>query len=258
MTVPLWLLAAVALIAALYASVGLGGATAYAAVFSLAGLPFGQIAPLVLALNLVVAGWAFWGRHRVRLVPTASLRPLIVGSVPAAFAGGLLPLREREFLLLLAGALFLASLRFLLGPMLHPNVVEPEAASRAPLGSKPKNRTAALLLLGAGLGLLAGMTGIGGGVYLGPILLLAGWSDLRTTPGLTSGFVALNSIAGLAAHFTRMQPVAGVWIPLGVAVIAGAAASTMLSLRRPSAVVAQRSLGVALLVVAVLNGMRAL
>lgn len=258
MTAPLWLLMAVALIAALYASVGLGGATAYAAILSLAGIPLGQIAPLVLALNLVVAGWAFWGRHRVRLVPVAALRPLLLGSVPGAFLGGLLPVREREFLLLLAAALLLASLRFLIGPSLDTKQSEPEPAAPGRQEPLARSRWAPLLALGAGLGLLAGMTGIGGGVYLGPILLLAGWGDLRTTPGLTSGFVVLNSIAGLAAHLTRLQPVASLWVPLVVAVAVGAAVSTVVSLRRSSTVWTQRALGLALLAVAVLNGARAL
>ena len=250
-TAPLWLVVVVCVIAAVYASVGLGGATSYAALFSLTAIPYAQIPALVLTLNLLASGCAFWGRSRARLMPPASLRPLILGSVPAAFLGGLLPIREREFAILLAVVLGLAALRFLFGRTIEARPARADATAG-------RGRTFRLVLLGVGLGLLAGMTGIGGGVYLGPILILTGWGDLRTTPGVTSGFVFLNSLAGLAAHMLRLHPVAGLWIPLAAAVLLGGAAGTMLSLRRPSAAWTQRALGLALLAVAVLNGAKAL
>lgn len=242
---------AVCLIAIAYASVGLGGATAYAALLSLTRIPFAQIPPLVLTLNLLVAGSAFWGRHRVRLVPYDILLPLVTTSVPAAFLGGLVPLRERQFLLLLAVALLLAGVRFLFGP-------RPQrewTGARAAMGA---GRLPLLLSLGAGLGLLSGMTGIGGGVYLGPILIMTGMTDLRTTPAVTSGFVLLNSVAGLGAHLTRVAPMPSLWIPLCAAVIVGAVAGTTISLRWFSPIWTRRTLGLVLMGAAILNGIKAL
>ncbi len=250
MSAPLWLLPAFALIAAAYASVGLGGATAYAAVLSLTSVPYAQIPPLVLTLNLAVAGSAYWSFHRAGRVPYATVAPLLATSVPASFLGGLVPLRERQFLLLLALALLFAGVRFLLGSRLAR-----ERAGRA--GGAGLGR-AILMPIGAGIGVLSGMTGIGGGVYLGPVLLLSGGSDLRTVPAITSAFVCFNSAAGLAAQLTRIHPVLELWLPLGAAVVLGALGGAVVSLRWLSATWTRRALGAALVCVALLNGARAL
>ena len=253
MSAPLWLLPAFAITAAAYASVGLGGATAYAAVLSLTAVPYVQIPPLVLTLNLLVAGSAYWSFHRAGRVPYATVAPLIATSVPAAFVGGLVPLRERQFLLLLALALLVAGLRFLLGGRLHR---ERPAATAAVRTGTPL--LAMLLPLGAGIGLLAGMTGIGGGVYLGPILLSSGWSDPKTVPAITSAFVCFNSAAGLSAQLTRIHPALDLWAPLGAAVILGALGGAVASLRWLSATWTQRVFGSALIGVAILNAAKAL
>ncbi len=251
MSVPLWLLPTFAVIAAAYASVGLGGATAYAAVLSLAAVPYVQIPPLVLTLNLLVAGSAYWSFHRAGRVPYATVVPLIATSVPAAFAGGLVPLRERQFLILLAFALLLAGIRFLLGGGLHRE--RPDEAVR-----DGGLRRGMLLSLGMGIGLLAGMTGIGGGVYLGPILLLSGGSDPKTVPAITSAFVCFNSVAGLGAQLTRIHPALDLWAPLAAAVILGAVGGAVVSLRWLSATWTRRVLGSALISAAVLNAAKAL
>lgn len=249
MSAPLWVLPAFALIAAAYASVGLGGATAYAAVLSLTAVPYTQIPPLVLALNLLVAGSAYWSLHRADRVPYRLVVPLLAASIPAAFVGGLVPLRERQFLALLALALFLAGIRFLLGARLA------KAHAGGGIHEPPRH---ALLALGLGIGLLAGMTGIGGGVYLGPILLLTGGSDMETVPAITSGFVFFNSGAGLAGQLTRIEPVLDLWLPLGAAVVAGALAGSLISLRWLPTAWLQRAFGAILISIAILNGAKAL
>lgn len=250
MSAPIWLLPAFALIAAAYASVGLGGATAYAAVLSLTSIPYTQIPPLVLTLNLLVAGSAAWSFHRAGRVPYAIVAPLIATSVPAAFLGGRVPLRERQFLLLLALALLVAGVRFLLGSKLSR-----ERSERAPgAGLGPK----ILMPIGAGIGFLSGMTGIGGGVYLGPVLLLSGGCDSRAVPAIASAFVLFNSAAGLAAQLTRVHPVLDLWLPLGGAAMLGALGGALVSLRWLSAAWTRRALGAALITVALLNGAKAL
>ncbi|MEK7347616.1 MAG: sulfite exporter TauE/SafE family protein [Candidatus Eisenbacteria bacterium] len=250
MNAPLWTLPAFALIASAYASVGLGGATAYAAVLSLTDVPYTQIPPLVLSLNLLVAGSAYASFHGAGRVPYSILAPLLATSIPAAFAGGLVPLRERHFLFLLAFALLLAGLRFLLGSRLR------RAVARD--GGRGGMSNGALLIVGLGIGLLAGMTGIGGGVYLAPILLLRGAGDLETVPAITSGFVFFNSAAGLAGHLTRIEPVLDLWIPLGAAAVVGAIAGAFAAVRWLPTVWTQRVFGAVLVVVAVLNGAKAL
>ncbi len=250
MTAPLWVPPVFALIAAVYASVGLGGATAYAAVLSLTRVPYFQIPPLVLMLNLLVAGGSYASFHRAGRVPYPMVLPLVAASVPGAFLGGLVPLREHQFLLLLALALLAAGIRFLLGAGLPGE--RPRRPERRGL---PRS---ALLPLGAGIGFLSGMTGIGGGVYLGPVLLLSGASDSRTVPAITGAFVFYNSAAGLAAQLTRVRPVLDLWLPLGAAAVLGAVGGAFVSLRWLSAAWTRRVLGAALVCVALLNGAKAL
>jgi uncharacterized membrane protein YfcA len=248
---PLWVFPAFALIAATYASVGLGGATAYAAVLSLTGTNYAQIPPLVLALNLLVAGSAHVSFHRAGRVPYQLLLPLVTTSVPAAFLGGLVPLRERQFLLLLAAALLVAGIRFLLGPVLARRARENGPAVRVP-------RLGALLAAGLGIGFLAGMTGIGGGVYLGPILLLTGTCTLDTVRAVTAGFVFFNSAAALGGQLTRVAPSFDLWLPLAACVVAGAFAGALLSLRWLPVSRLQRVFGCVLIAVALLNAAKVL
>lgn len=245
-----WLVPAFALIAAAYASAGLGGATAYAAALSLTPVPYTQIPPLALTLNLLVAGSSYASFHRAGRVPYRLLLPLLATSIPAAFVGGLVPLHERMFRTLLALALFVAGVRFLVGPVL--------GRWRASGGAGGAPRRRILLSLGLGIGLLAGMTGIGGGVYLGPILLLLGACALETVPAVTGGFVFFNSAAGLAGQLTRIEPVFDFWFPLGAAVVVGALTGALLALRWLRAVWLQRVFGSVLIATALLSGAKAL
>jgi uncharacterized membrane protein YfcA len=179
-----WLPLPLAVVAFLYASVGHAGASGYIAVLTLAGLPAAQIKPLALLLNLVVAAqgsWQFWraGHLRWRL-----FWPLLLAGLPTAFLGGWLDLPTLWFQRLVALVLLASALRFLCRPR------DPEGLSTPPL--------ALLLLSGAALGLLAGLTGTGGGVFLTPLLLLCGWATTRQTAALSSLFILGNSLSGLA------------------------------------------------------------
>ncbi len=179
----LWLLTPLALVAFLYAAVGHAGASGYIAVLALAGLPAEQIKPLALILNTVVAAqgsWQFWraGHLRWRL-----FWPVLLAGLPAAFLGGWLDLPTLWFQRLVALVLLASALRFLRQPR------DPERFSRPPLGM--------LLLCGAGLGLLAGLTGTGGGVFLTPLLLGCSWASTRQAAAVSSLFILGNSLSGL-------------------------------------------------------------
>lgn len=180
---PFWLPLPLAVVAFLYASVGHAGASGYIAVLALAGLPAAQIKPLALLLNLVVASqgsWQFWraGHLRWRL-----FWPLLLAGLPAAFVGGWVDLPTLWFQRLVALVLLASALRFLSQPR------DPERLHTPPL--------ALLVLSGAGLGLLAGLTGTGGGVFLTPLLLLSGWATTRQTAAVSSLFILGNSLSGL-------------------------------------------------------------
>jgi hypothetical protein len=193
--------------ALLYSSVGHGGASAYLAVLALAGAYAGDTVPLVLMMNMLVASLAlhaYWRAghlteadrpeekeaHWSRRPGPRMLVPLLVASIPAAFVGGLLEVPQNTLTLVLAAAILAAGTRLLVLPV----VVGPRGMLR------PLPRPLWLLPLGALLGLLAGMTGIGGGIFLSPILLLARWAGPKRTSAVAAAFIFLNSAAGMAAR----------------------------------------------------------
>ncbi|MEB3331918.1 MAG: sulfite exporter TauE/SafE family protein [Synechococcaceae cyanobacterium] len=189
-----WLLVPLALVAFLYACVGHAGASGYIAVLALAGLPAEQIKPLALILNTVVAAqgsWQFWraGHLRWRL-----FWPLLLTGLPAAFLGGWLDLPTLWFQRLVGLVLLASASRFLHQPL------DPLQVRRPPLPL--------LLLSGAGLGLLAGLTGTGGGVFLTPLLLWCGWASTRQVAAVSSLFIFGNSLSGLTGLLLARQPAA--------------------------------------------------
>lgn len=186
-----WLLLPLALVAFLYATVGHAGASGYIAVLALAGMPAAQIKPLALILNTVVAsqgGWQFWraGHLRWRL-----FWPVLLAGLPAAFLGGWLDLPALWFQRLIALVLIASALRFLRQPRDVPQFTQPSLAL--------------LILSGACLGLLAGLTGTGGGIFLTPLLLLCGWASTRQAAAVSSLFILGNSLSGLAGLLFARQ-----------------------------------------------------
>jgi uncharacterized protein len=188
MTPEALLLAALFFAAALlYASVGHAGASAYLAAMALVGMAPDTMRPTALVLNLFVATIVVARFGRAGHLPWRSLVPLAAGSVPMAFIGGGIELpgavyRPLVAIVLLAGAWRLATATAA--------AADREASSGVP--------TVAGVAAGAGIGLLAGLTGTGGGIFLTPLLVLAGWVGTRAAAGLSGAFILVNSIAGLA------------------------------------------------------------
>ena len=194
------LLLPLALVAFLYASVGHAGASGYIAVMALAGVPAATIKPVALLLNLVVSAQGsvqFWqaGHLRWRLY-----WPLLAG-LPTAFLGGWLHLPSPWLGRLLALVLVASAIRFLQQP------------HDAPQGHGPLPWQ--LGLSGLLLGLLAGLTGTGGGVLLTPLLLLRGWASTRQAAAVSSVFIFGNSLFGLLGWLVSQQGASVVW-PTGV------------------------------------------
>ncbi|HWG91470.1 MAG TPA: sulfite exporter TauE/SafE family protein [Candidatus Thermoplasmatota archaeon] len=224
----------------LYSSVGHGGATVYLAVLTLAGFAVSELVTTVLVLNILAASIAFLmfsqaGHLRLRL-----LLPFVVTSVPAAYLGGFLPLSGTVQGIILAAALALGGLRLLLFP----------TPPRIPAPQEGPAFIAVALVLGAVLGFLAGATGIGGGIFLSPLLLAFGWTDVRGAGSVASAFIVLNSLAALAAKLPRTPLDLGLLGPLAVTVCVGAVAGSFLGARRFPSRALQVLLGVVLLVAA--------
>lgn len=191
--------------AALYSTVGHGGASAYLAIMALFAVAPETMRPTALALNLIVAGLGSWRYWRAEQTNLKLLLLFAATAVPAAFIGGGIKISPDIYRPLVGALLWLAALRL----FWHPSLLAKRDVS-------PPSATVALPL-GAGLGLLAGLTGTGGGIFLSPLIILFGWEDARKTSGVVAGFILLNSIAGLAGNLTSVRS-----LPADLPVFAGA------------------------------------
>ncbi len=210
---------AIAAAAALYSSVGHGGASAYIALMALVGLAPEEIRPAALVLNILVAGLGALRFLRAGRFDWHVFWPFAITAIPAAFVAGRIDVPEDVFRPLLAFALAAAALRYLVWPQI--DAVKP---------SVPPSKLVALPV-GLALGALAGLTGIGGGVYLSPLLVFAGWSDPQRATGIAACFIVVNSIAGLAGRTSSLALLPDYLPWLAVAAIIGALIGTTWSLK---------------------------
>lgn len=201
------------LAALLYSSVGHGGASGYLAAMALCGVDAATMKPTALVLNILVASIATVQFRRVGGFSWPLFWPFVLGSAPCAFLGGMIP--PTAFYKPIVGLVLLfAAYRML------------RSASATP-GSLRKIPLALALALGAAIGLLSGLTGVGGGIFLSPLLLILRWAEPRQTAGVSAAFILVNSIAGLLGHLSNLTrlPEALPWWAL-TAVVGGALGST--------------------------------
>lgn len=187
-TTDLLLAAAFTLIAALYATVGHAGASGYIAAMTLFGVAPTTIRPVALALNVLVAGVGVWRFQRARLIDWSRLWPFVAGSVPAAYFAAKS---------LHSPQLIRPALAFVLACAAVALWWNARATTPAGAAARAPNPLVAALS-GAVIGVLSGLTGTGGAIFLSPLLLLARWSETRAASGLATAFVLANSLAGLA------------------------------------------------------------
>ena len=187
----LWLIPALFAGALLYASVGHGGASAYIAIMALAGLAPAEIKPVALLLNIVVASIGTYKYARAGCFDTRLLAWFAVFSLPMAYWGGTLVLPDAWFKPVVGAVLLFAAWR-MLAPQLARNDV---AVKPAPL--------LGIAVSGSLMGLMSGLTGVGGGIFLSPLVLIMGWASTRVTSGVAAAFILLNSLAGLAGHLSH-------------------------------------------------------
>lgn len=183
--------AAIGLVALLYASVGHGGASGYIAVMALASLPTMTIKPTALVLNILVSAIALYHFSRAGHFNWRTFWPFAVTSIPCSFIGGMTSLPPHLLKPLLGLVLLFSAWRLLLDKK------RDKADARPP-------RIPAAMLIGAILGLLSGLTGVGGGIFLSPLLLLLGWAGTKETAGISALFILLNSSAGLLGHMASL------------------------------------------------------
>lgn len=201
--------------ALVYASAGFGGGSAYLALLTLAGVPLADVAPVALVCNIIVVAGGSWQFVRAGHLRLRLFIPFVLTSLPAAYLGGYFRL-EMEALgvltgLALGGAAALLVLRDAHGRVAP--VALPRASLLWPVG----------IGVGALLGGLSGMIGIGGGIFLAPVLHLLRWGTAQEVAAVASVFILANSVAGLLGQASASMEAVSVWAysPLFVAVLAG-------------------------------------
>jgi uncharacterized membrane protein YfcA len=217
------LAAAFALTALLYASVGFGGGSTYSALLALAGFDYRLLPVLSLACNIVVVGGSSIRFARAGLTPWRGAAVLTAIAAPAAFLGGLTPIKETAFLTLLGVSLVLTGLTLLV-PRKATGDGEPTRAARW------------LPLLAAPIGYLAGLVGIGGGIFLAPLLHLTRWDNARAVAATAALFILVNSLFGIAGQLIKNGPdrigeAVALGLPLLLAVVIGGQIGSLLAVR---------------------------
>lgn len=227
-------------IAALYSSVGHAGASGYIAVMSLLSLAPEVIKPTVLSLNILVASIATWQFYKTGYFSWRLFWPFAVLAIPFAFLGGYIHL-PTHILKVLLGLILLYSAANLLFNLQRDKPV-----------SAPPRLSA--LGAGAGIGLLAGLTGTGGGIFLTPLLLFMAWAEVKRAAAVSALFILANSIAGLAGYLFNANTLVDAntllsfMAPLFVAAALGGGLGSYLGSRRFKPVVVKRFLAVVLLI----------
>lgn len=222
--------------AALYTSIGHGGASAYLALMALFSVSAATMKPTALVLNLIAASLTAVQFLRAGQFNSRLFWMFAIPAIPMAFLGGRFALPEDIYRPLLGAVLWAAAAR-LLWPRPLPCLTEVRP---------PSIRIAAPT--GAALGLLAGLTGTGGGIFLSPLILLLGWEEPRKTSGVAVVFILANSAAGLAGNLTSLQRLPHELPWFAGAVLIGAALGSSLGVSRLPRTVLLQLLGVVLLI----------
>jgi uncharacterized membrane protein YfcA len=205
-------------ISLLYATVGQAGGTSFLALMAFASFSPSTMRPTALMLNIVASTYSTWLFNRGKFVDWAKLTPLLISSVPTALVGGLIILDERRYKTVTGFVLLLAATVL---AFRKANDGEPDRP--IPLWGA--------IIIGVAVGFVSGLTGVGGGVFLAPVLIALHWASPRQTAALSSPFIWANSVVGLAgAIYVGQTPSADTWL-YALAALAGAMVGTIVGLR---------------------------
>lgn len=231
---------AVFLVAALYASVGHGGASGYLAVMALLAIPPEIMKPGALALNLLVAGIGAVQYFRAGHFRFHLLWPFALTSIPMSYAGARLPVSPNAYGLVLAATLVWAGARLAFAPR--------EAADgQAPRPAPPLGLSMAV---GALVGIVSGMVGVGGGIFLSPLFIFMRWAPAKETAAVSAAFIWLNSAAGLLGHAHTAVRWPDGWMVWAAAAAIGGILGSYWGSQKFSTLTLRRILAVVLLIAA--------
>jgi uncharacterized membrane protein YfcA len=209
---------AILTVAILYSSVGHGGASGYLAVMALFGVMPEVTRPTALVLNLFVASIATYQFYRSRHFSWRTFWPFAATSIPFAFIGGMITLPIHVYKVVLGVVLILAAVRLAWNLKTDREPHQPQLF--------------VALILGAAIGLLSGLVGVGGGIFLTPVLLLMNWSETKTAAGVSALFILVNSISSIAGNYQQVAKLPpNVWLWVAAAAVGGIVGSTLGSKR---------------------------
>ena len=231
------LMSGVFVVAFLYSSVGHAGASGYIAVMSLLSLAPQEIKPIALILNIFVASIASWQFYRAGHFIGRLFWPFAITSIPLALIGGYANLPTYWFRVLVGIILLFSAVYLLIRP-------PDENAAHA-----PKRPTA--MVIGAFLGLLSGLTGTGGGIFLTPLLIFMKWARVKTAGAISALFILVNSFAGLTGNVAATKKLPDFAWMLVATVVVGGSCGSYLGSRRFSPIIVKRMLAIVLVIAGV-------
>jgi len=217
------LIASIFIVALFYASIGHGGASGYLAVMSLFAVEIQLMRPSALILNLFVSGIAFYHYNKNGFFKWRLFYPFAIASIPASFVGGLIAVDPGIYKIILGISLVVAVIRMLFFDNFQ---------------KEPRKQLSIFwgILIGTVLGLISGIIGIGGGIFLSPIILLMGWADMKETAAVSALFIFVNSTSGMLGMWSsgmKFSPQIYVWVIAAVigGMIGSYLGSTKISIR---------------------------
>lgn len=228
------LLLGIFVVAALYSSVGHAGASGYIAVMSLMSLSPMMIKPTALSLNILVASITAWQFYRAGHFSWKLFWPFAILAVPLAFVGGHMALPVHVFKILLGLVLIFSASRLLL-----------RAKQAIAVKDAPRAHS---IVAGGGIGLLSGLTGTGGGIFLTPLLIFMGWADAKRAAAVSALFVLMNSISGLAGNIAATKSLPPYIISMLIAVALGGTLGAYMGSQRIESAVIKKLLAIVLLI----------
>lgn len=221
----------------LYSSVGHGGASAYIAILALTGTPISIIKPIGLILNIVVSSIASLRFIKNKLFSLKVLIPVVSGSIPAAFVGGYISLPSEFYKPLVGLILIFAGLQLIFSFFKKSKI--------------NKNKHLNLLwavFIGVCIGLLSGLTGTGGGIFLSPLIIFLGWTSVKGASGTAAVFILFNSISGLLGNISSVHSVPDEIFIYIFAVLIGTLIGTHLGIKKLNQIAVKKTLGVVIII----------
>ena len=233
---PAVLLLAIGLAALLYSSVGHGGASGYIAAMALFGMEHEFMRPTALVMNIIVTLIVLYQCYPQSKINWRLFIPLIMASLPMAIMGGAITTSWEYYKIIVGLLLLLASARMLTQFKDNPSVVQP--------------RLLQVIAVGGVLGFISGLTGVGGGIYLSPLLLLFNWSKIVDSIPIAAAFICLNSAAGLFGFLATGKAIPEGIAPLVIIAVLGGFIGSMLSKHKYAPPYLRTVLAIALMIAA--------